>query len=262
MSKNDCFALHKPLELRDKIINLHKIFALTFLLLAVSYGSSIQADQDREIKPSKAEIIQNTQKLQIPFIANKGQSDGRVMFYANSFGGTVFVTKDGEIIYSLSNLQNTGNYSPTCPECYSQNKLRNANMIRDTRYGLKEYQYAEQRAFCSSYQDCYNFPMWSENHSGNVPYMKGLALKEELLGGKIEGITGERETITKVNYFKGKDPSRWKTNISIYEAVNLGEVYKGICLKLNAYGNNIEKLFYVKPSVNPEIIKLKLSGVK
>jgi hypothetical protein len=37
----------------------------------------------------------------MPFIANKGQTDEKVAFYAKTFGGAVFVTKDGEIVYSL-----------------------------------------------------------------------------------------------------------------------------------------------------------------
>ncbi len=52
-------------------------------------------------KLDSAEFAQKTKKLQIPFIANNGQVDERVKFYANTFGGTVFVTKDGEIVYSL-----------------------------------------------------------------------------------------------------------------------------------------------------------------
>ena len=45
--------------------------------------------------------MQRTQKLQMPFIANEGQSDERVAFYARTFGGTVFVTKNRDIVYSL-----------------------------------------------------------------------------------------------------------------------------------------------------------------
>jgi len=50
---------------------------------------------------SKAEVVQKTAKLQMPFIANNGQTNERVKFYANTFGGSVFVTKDGEIVYAL-----------------------------------------------------------------------------------------------------------------------------------------------------------------
>ena len=62
--------------------------------------SVIGAGEQGQIQ-DKSEIIQKIQKLQMPFIANNGQTDERVKFYANTFGGTVFVTRDGEIVYSL-----------------------------------------------------------------------------------------------------------------------------------------------------------------
>ncbi len=92
--------------------------------------------------------------------------------------------------------------------------------------------------------------------------VRGISLKEELVGAKVKAIQGEDPSVTKVSYFKGNDPSKWKTNISTYDAVNLGEVYKGISLKLRAYGNNVEKLFCVKPGADPEQIKIRLSGLK
>ena len=44
--------------------------------------------------------------------------------------------------------------------------------------------------------------------------------------------------------------------------MNLGEIYKGIELKLKAYGDNVEKLFCVKPGAGPEQIKISLSGIQ
>ncbi len=38
---------------------------------------------------------------QLPFLANAGQMDPRVAFYARTFAGTVFATHAGEIVYSL-----------------------------------------------------------------------------------------------------------------------------------------------------------------
>ena len=52
-------------------------------------------------KLDSAAFAQKTKKLQIPFIANNGQVDKQVKYYAKTFGGTVFVTKEGEIVYSL-----------------------------------------------------------------------------------------------------------------------------------------------------------------
>src|SRR3989338_8916263 len=52
-------------------------------------------------KPTNQEFITKTAKLHMPFIANNGQMDEQVKFYAKTFGGTVFVTKEGEIVYAL-----------------------------------------------------------------------------------------------------------------------------------------------------------------
>jgi uncharacterized repeat protein (TIGR01451 family) len=39
--------------------------------------------------------------LRVPFIANQGQLDARVAFYAPTFAGTAFVTTQGDLVYSL-----------------------------------------------------------------------------------------------------------------------------------------------------------------
>ena len=72
-----------------------------FFLMPACFASSIPASQDTTGKPAKEEIIQKTRTLRMPFIANNGQVDERVSFYARTFGGTAFVTKDGEIVYAL-----------------------------------------------------------------------------------------------------------------------------------------------------------------
>jgi len=65
------------------------------------YHASGIVDRNTNPQPDKAAFVQKTQKLQMPFIANNGQVDEQVEFYAKTFGGTVFVTKDGEIVYAL-----------------------------------------------------------------------------------------------------------------------------------------------------------------
>ncbi|MCD4664028.1 MAG: SBBP repeat-containing protein, partial [Bacteroidales bacterium] len=79
---------------------------------------------------------------------------------------------------------------------------------------------------------------------------------------KKSDIYGELKSQTKVNYFTGNNSDNWQTNVPTFQTVNLGEVWKGIEVKLNAYGNNIEKLFYINPGVAPENIQLKFQGAK
>jgi len=195
----------------------------------------------------KAEVIQKTKKLQMPFIANEGQTDEKVAFYAKTFGGTVFVTKDGEIVYALPNN------SPDVETQCLASLMHSPSGLSPLKRGDKGV--CKTTPTLNDMKETHPRPLLLEGRSGVV-------LKEQFVGAKVKTIQGEEKSATKVSYFKGKDPSKWKTNISTYDVVSLGEVYDGIELKLKAYGNNVEKLFCVKPDANPEQIKISLSGAK
>src|SRR5262249_11220693 len=45
--------------------------------------------------------------LQLPFIANEGQVDARVAYYAPSSAGTLYVTRAGQLVYSLQSATPT-----------------------------------------------------------------------------------------------------------------------------------------------------------
>src|SRR3989338_1495885 len=78
---------------------LNILFCLVFILLF----TPILTANEPATKPTNQEFKQKTAKLHMPFIANNGQMHERVKFYAKTFGGTVFVTKEGEIVYALPN---------------------------------------------------------------------------------------------------------------------------------------------------------------
>jgi len=173
------------------------VLTFFFILFSSSYlamGSALKEENKRE-------ILNKAYTLQIPFIENKGQIKDKVKYYAKTLGGTVFVTKDGKLVYSL-------------PKFETKEKV------------------------------------------------KGWVIKESLVGTSISNVKGEQKAVTKVSYFKGKDPSNWKRGISTYNLISLGEVYKGIELKVKAYGKNVEKLFYVKAGANSESIRIKIEGAK
>ncbi|GAN32192.1 MAG: hypothetical protein DYG83_17875 [Candidatus Brocadia sp. AMX2] len=140
-----------------------------------------------------------------------------------------------------------------------QNNLYNAEqMIQNAqcRFNILH------RASGISYQNCTYCLIANPNTNADKHHIKAIALKEEFVDGKINNIQGLAKAVTKVNYFKGEAPSRWMSNISTYDVVALGEVYKGIDLKLKTYGNNVEKLFCVKPNAKPDEIKVKITGAK
>jgi hypothetical protein len=51
--------------------------------------------------PGRTAVQAHYNSLQIPFIKNEGQAHTDVGFYTRSRGGTVFVTKKGELVFSL-----------------------------------------------------------------------------------------------------------------------------------------------------------------
>ncbi|HHT9110520.1 MAG TPA: SBBP repeat-containing protein, partial [Candidatus Brocadiaceae bacterium] len=67
---------------------------------------------------------------------------------------------------------------------------------------------------------------------------------------------------SKVNYFIGNNPQKWKTNIPTYQSVVYKEMYKGIDIKF--YGNNqqLEYDIIVKPGANPSHVKFSCEGIK
>jgi hypothetical protein len=197
----------------------------------------------KQERVAREHVKQKISGIDIPFIANQGQIDSRVKFYARTFGGTVFVTNEGDLLYSLPKV-----------EAEKPNPLSDLSPAMERRNFT-----AKSKPFDGVYPEQGRRTL---KRVGNSTHLKGLVLKEELADGKFNEVRAEGETITKVSYLIGNDRSKWKSNISAHEIVTFGEVYEGVQLKLRAYGNNVEKLFYVKPGAEPDQIRIRLSGGK
>jgi hypothetical protein len=167
-----------------RLSNVYAVF-LCFLF-TISLLPSFLFGNDGAGRPSKSEIIQKTKKLQIPFIANNGQMDEQVRFYASTFGGTVFVTKDGEIVYALP---------AESEKLKVEREKRGVGCVSNCAKQGPDRSIPRSEIVRLSAHDEVRNPK-SE--------LKGLVLKEELVGGKISNIKGEGASVTKVNYFREK----------------------------------------------------------
>jgi hypothetical protein len=148
---------------------------------------------------------QRLQGVGIPFIPNSGQTDAAVAYYSPTFAGTVYVTRDGRIVYSL-------------PEGH-----------------------------CSAPRSSHGRGGWS--------------LTETLVGGRALP-SGSDPSSTRVSYFLGNDPARWRSGLATFEAVSLGEVWPGIRMDLGARGGSVEKLFTVAPGGDPSRIRVRVAGAQ
>ncbi len=90
-------------------LNCLKVIIILIALIAwVGFSSiyftpaahAVAGDKD---KPASKDMMARILKIQMPFIENQGQiADERVKFYLKTFGGTLYVTDSGEMIYSFS----------------------------------------------------------------------------------------------------------------------------------------------------------------
>ena len=82
--------------------NLTCLFIIYFILIWINpaHGATTPA-QKANTRTSNHQILTKMSVLQVPFIANEGQANEEVSFYAKTFGGTLYVTNKGEMVYSM-----------------------------------------------------------------------------------------------------------------------------------------------------------------
>jgi hypothetical protein len=75
--------------------------ALTFGSVLISAMLVLLGMAWAEATPLETEVRGQLAGLRVPFIANQGQVDAPVAYYAPVFAGTLFITRQGELVYSL-----------------------------------------------------------------------------------------------------------------------------------------------------------------
>jgi hypothetical protein len=98
----------------------------------------------------------------------------------------------------------------------------------------------------------------SKNISGKP---QSTTLQFSLVGAaKNPAVVGEAPLPGSVNYFLGKDPTKWRTHVPTYAKVRFKNVYPGV--DLIYYGNNrqLEYDFAVSPGADPSQIQFNISG--
>ncbi|MFH1825620.1 MAG: SBBP repeat-containing protein [Candidatus Firestonebacteria bacterium] len=75
-------------------------------------------------------------------------------------------------------------------------------------------------------------------------------------------IGGENKQEGKVNYFVGKDTSKWRRDISTYKEVVYHSIYPNIDLKLYGNGKYLEYEFIIGANADINVIKLEFKGIE
>ena len=203
--------------------------ACTALLISPAYGTA----------PDAATLNKIT-ALSVPFVPNAGQWDARAAFAAHPFVGTLFVTKQGELVYSLP-----GQPVAIDATVASADPEASAASPRAHAPGRAHPDQPKQRS-----------PGWVLRETLVDSTGRPRAMSQSTL----KAPAGYRPMEGKVSYGIGNNPSKHADNLNTYERVNLGDMYPGINVQLRATGNNVEKLFTVAPRHDPNQINIKLEG--
>ena len=67
---------------------------------------------------------------------------------------------------------------------------------------------------------------------------------------------------TRLNYFIGRDPGRWRRNVTAYSEVAYRRLYPGIDLFLTGAGGSLQGSYVVAPAADPMRIRWRVSGAR
>lgn len=100
--------------------------------------------------------------------------------------------------------------------------------------------------------------------SGSLAKVETEMLRIRLVGANPDArIEAVDRLASKSNYFVGKDPTKWHTNIPGYARVKYRDVYSGIDLVYyGASQRQLEYDFVIAPGANPNAIGLRFEGAK
>jgi len=103
----------------------------------------------------------------------------------------------------------------------------------------------------------------SPHERGAQTPVKSVALRMSLVGAAPEPlVSGLEEQPGTANYFIGKDPAKWRTNVPTYARVHYRDVYPGVDLVYYGNQRQLEYDFVVAPGADPRRIVLGFKGAK
>lgn len=173
-------------------------------------------------------VMNNLGKLPLVFEANHGQTDGQVKFMSRGSGYNLYLTAT-EAVLTL-------------------------------RKGKAKAQTAATRPVTRGLPDAGDPQGRMEKARSRF---ETTTVRMKLVGGNVETqIAGVEQQSARVNYFIGKDPAKWRTDVPTFGKVQYQDVYRGVDLAYYGKQQQLEYDFIVHPGTNPDQIRLRFDGAK
>jgi len=200
---------------------------LIFAVLTSRAQERLAPASPRTVPSEGGKVSSKYGNVPLMFEANQGQTDSKVRFLSRGGGYSIFLTSGG-IVLALRPFEIA---SPTNA---SSAPLPNRNRSRPSRVRQPERVSRDE---------------------------KSMVLAIDLLGAAANPtIVGEEALRTRINYFIGRDPTKWRRNVPTYGKIRYRNVYPGIDLVY--YGNNhrVEYDFDLAPGADATQIQFEVKG--
>ncbi|MFZ0732891.1 MAG: choice-of-anchor D domain-containing protein [Candidatus Sulfotelmatobacter sp.] len=213
----------------------NRLKSLTLIGLAVAFfGVFPVRGNDRTAAPpavahtpnqllAQTKVLKLMGQLPLSFEANAGQVDSRVKFLSRGPGYNILLTEHGAVLAIKNAARKTS--------AQQEHSNRSAALIRgDLRVQAD-------------------------------PASSPSILRMQLLGANGHAtISGLERQSGSTNYFLGKDPRNWHTNVANYGRVRYENVYPGVDLVYYGNQGRLEYDFVVQAGSNPHSIRLNFGS--
>jgi len=179
--------------------------------------------------PNQKNLLAAYGSLPIAFEANQGQTDPRVKYVARGRGYTLFLTSGSAVLSLRAQAHSSGGVKRAMVHRMSGlAKARMKNMQRS-----------------------------------RVPQTKVAVLRMQMLGAKPDAAVVASDRLPgKSNYFLGRDPRNWHTNVSQYGRVEYKDVYPGVNVAFHGERHQLEFDYVLAPGADASAIALRFLGAK
>jgi gliding motility-associated-like protein len=173
-------------------------------------------------------LLSFSQNSNLEFVENKGQWDNQIKFKGVLNNGAFFLQEKG-----FSVVQHNAD------ELAFLQQSNHAN-VNYTKKTLAKVISPEEDKGITVHSHAYNV---------------------QFVNASIPVISGDKPLASYNNYFLGNDPSKWKGNCSIYQAVTYKNIYPGIDVRYYTNEGQLKYDIVVNPGANLSSIAMKYDGV-
>jgi hypothetical protein len=197
------------------------------MIVSRTKAISVRKSPKQSAARSDDHFTQKYGKLPLSFELNQGQLSGEVKFLSRGAASEIYLTTNEVLL--------------DCAKRNQKGQSETASLLGKGKPGNGFVPRSKNRP--------------AQNLRHDIVRMR-------LVGANAERVTGVDELPGTVNYFIGRDPKKWHTNVRTYSKVIYRSVYPGIDQVFHGNEQRLEYDFIVSPGADPRRIKLAFAGIQ